>query len=110
TIYHSNAHLIGRIKDCDLAEAIVVCYNKCKKVVDGFKYNNDLFQDYRQLADQISSMQPGELQREAIVKPLLKTKYQALADYARIIKEDHFEVKGYVEKLLKILNGKNSSD
>ncbi len=49
TIYNSNAALIGRIKDCDVSEAIVVCYNKCKKVVDGFKYNNDLVKDYKDL-------------------------------------------------------------
>ena len=51
TIYHSNANMIGRIKDGSLAEAIVLCYNKCKKVVDGFKYNNDLFCDYKEMTN-----------------------------------------------------------
>ncbi|MDE3060282.1 MAG: hypothetical protein KGJ06_04665 [Pseudomonadota bacterium] len=80
TIYNSNAALIGRIKDRALSEAIVVCYNKCKKVVDGFKYNNDLLRDAKTSGD-----------------------YRELADYARIIKEDHFELKGYVERLLGLL-------
>jgi len=83
TIYNSNAALIGRIKDCNVSEAIVVCYNKCKKVVDGFKYNNELVREYR------NDRSPPKI--------------QALTDYARIIKEDHFELKGYVERLLELL-------
>jgi len=95
TIYNSNAAMIGRIKDCDVREAIVVCYNKCKKVVDGFKYNNELVREYRDL-NNIPGKTSQEEQRTA-------SKLKELIDYARLIKEDHFEVKGYVEKLLGLL-------
>ena len=75
-IYDSNASMIGRVRDPQLREAIVLTYNKCKKVVDGFKYNNELIRDNR-----------GE-NRAAL---------------AQIIKEDHFELKSYVEQFLGLL-------
>lgn len=76
TIYDSNASMIGRVRDPQLREAIVITYNKCKKVVDGFKYNNELLRDNR-----------GE-NRVAL---------------AQMIKEDHFELKSYVEQLLLLI-------
>jgi hypothetical protein len=87
--------MIGRIKDCGLAEAIVVCYNKCKKVVDGFKYNNDLFRDYKELI----AMPQGRAGEPARIE----VKRQEMIRYARILKEDHYELKGYVEKVLGML-------
>lgn len=76
TIYNSNASAIGRIKDPLLRESIVITYNKCKKVVDGFKYNNELFQNHKQ---------------------------QDMIEYAHLIKEDHYELKSYIEELLELL-------
>jgi len=95
TIYNSNANLIGRIKDCDVSEAIVVCYNKCKKVVDGFKYNNELYREYRAFAIE-EEVTPS-------VQAHLKAAREALVAYALVVKEDHFELKGYVERLLAML-------
>lgn len=77
TIYNSNAAAIGRIKDPALRKSIVITYNKCKKVVDGFIYNNELVQSAR--------MEP-------------------MIHYARIIKEDHYELKGYIEHFLNLLD------
>ncbi len=99
TIYNSNAAMIGRIKDAALREAVVVCYNKCKKVVDGFKYNNELVREYRDLHD--ASSAPSIAART-------NAKLKELIDYARVIKEDHFELKGYVEKLLGLLEQRDS--
>jgi hypothetical protein len=95
TIYHSNAHHIGRIKSQELAEAIVVCYNKCKKVVDGFKYNNELYKAYRDLSNTPAKTPHDEARTEAALREL--------KDYAKFVKEDHYELKGYVEKLLELL-------
>jgi hypothetical protein len=92
TIYNSNAANIGAIKDCEVSEAIVVCYNKCKKVVDGFKYNNELFREYQNAANSMNH-EPKRIDAA----------FKALTDFAQIVKEDHFEVKGYVERLLKLL-------
>lgn len=94
TVYNATAAMIGRVQDKELREAIVTCYNKCKKVVDGFTYNNELYRDWRDMADD----------RDYTNSPRLQAKYQALIDYARVIREDHYELKGYVEKLLKLLN------
>lgn len=81
TIYNSNASAIGSVKDDELRKAIVITYNKCKKVVDGFKYNNDLLK-----AGDIASM----------------------TALAVLIKEDHFELKGYIEEFLRLLASRNS--
>lgn len=98
TVYNTNAGKIGCVKDAVLREAIVVCYNKCKKVVDGFKYNNELFRDYRQML----LMSPSSSQHSDYVK----AKYDELKDYAQLVKTDHFEVKGYVERLLSLLEAR----
>lgn len=103
TVYNTNADKIGKINNPHLREAIVVCYNKCKKVVDGFKYNNELYRDYREMADEMGSLEAGDVVKRTAMKPLVETKHRALKEYAKIIKEDHFEVKGYVEHLLDML-------
>ncbi|MDX2074163.1 MAG: hypothetical protein SFX19_07365 [Alphaproteobacteria bacterium] len=79
TIYNSNAVTIGRVRDPVLRESIVITYNKCKKVVDGFKYNNELLQAHKE---------------------------QEMVEYAALIKEDHYELKGYIEELLGLLKSR----
>jgi len=79
TIYNSNAAGIGRIKDAKLRECIVITYNKCKKVVDGFKYNNRLYEN---------------------------NKTQEMIDYAKLMKEDHYELKGYIEEMQSLLKNR----
>jgi hypothetical protein len=95
TIYHTNADHIGAIKDTELRRAIVVCYNKCKKVVDGFKYNNELYSDYNELV-----MEHGS---GSAMDGLIRQKRGGLEAYARLVREDHYELKGYVETLLTLL-------
>lgn len=92
TIYNQNAAKIGAVTDCALSEAIVVCYNKCKKVVDGFKYNNELFREFQNASNSSN--------RDAT---RINAALQALTDYAQLVKADHFECKGYVMRLLDLL-------
>ncbi len=101
TVYNSNAAKIGQVKDAVLREAIVVCYNKCKKVVDGFKYNNELYKDYRDLL----VMPPSS----PLHGDYVKAKYAELVAYGQLAKEDHFELKGYVERLLMLLDNRNQA-
>lgn len=96
TVYNSNADKIGEIKDADLRETIVVAYNKCKKVVDGFKYNNELYRDWRDYSDTSAAL------RDEV---RLSGKRRALVEYGAVIRTDHFELKGYMEKLQKLLRG-----
>lgn len=96
TVYNTNAGKIGAVKDAKLREAIVVCYNKCKKIVDGFKYNNELYREYTE-----AQMRPANTPDHAAY---VQAKHKALVEYAKIVVEDHYEVKGYVEKLLKLLD------
>lgn len=95
TVYNENADKIGKVPSDELRTAIVSCYNKCKKVVDGFKYNNELYMDWRNAANIISDDE-RHLQ-------LVARKKQLLIDYAVIIREDHFVLKGYIEKMLGMI-------
>ena len=94
TIYNSNAALIGRIPNADLRKAIVVCYNKCKKVVDGFKYNNELFCGHHDLTT---------MSGESLDSKRIDAKFKELVDYAKVLKEDHFELKSYVDRLMELI-------
>ena len=101
TVYNTNAAKIGQVKDAVLREAIVVCYNKCKKIVDGFKYNNELYVDYRNTAVQAAVTSMPEA--------LVRAKRQALVDYGQMAKADHMECKGYVERMLMLLENRNQA-
>lgn len=98
TVYNTNASKIGQVKDAVLREAIVVCYNKCKKIVDGFKYNNELYLDYRN-----TMVMPAVTEKH---HEYVQAKRQALIDYGQMAKMDHFECKGYVERMLMLLNNR----
>lgn len=100
TIYNSNAASIGRLDDDVLRRAIVTTYNKCKKVVDGFIYNNLLFQDYRREMMHADDGEPDQRRVQA--------RLQELKDYAEIIRKDHFELKRYMEELLSLLSAQKT--
>ncbi|MBY0408139.1 MAG: hypothetical protein K2Q01_10640 [Rickettsiales bacterium] len=99
TVYNTNAAKIGQVKDHVLREAIVVCYNKCKKIVDGFKYNNELYLDYRN-----TMVMPAVSAKH---EEYVQAKRQALVEYGQMAKSDHFECKGYVERLLGLLENRS---
>ncbi len=101
TIYNTNASFVGRLDDAELRKAIVVTYNKCKKVVDGFIYNNALFVDYQQMRYQ--TVESGK------ENPNLAAKLDELQQFAEAIKADHFELKQYVDHLLALLEQRNIS-
>lgn len=102
TIYNSNAVSIGRIKDSELRKSIVVTYNKCKKVVDGFKYNNEMVREYR---DSVSRAKVTF--SDGFTDGYVDAKLKDLIGYAKIIKEDHYELKSYIEQLLALLERRN---
>ncbi len=94
-IYDRNADKLGQIRDAALRTSIVITYNKCKKVVDGFKYNNQLYRDYRELqVTDNGSVQDAER---------IRRKYIEMCDYGKIIQSDHYELKSYIENLLTLL-------
>lgn len=101
TVYNTNAAKIGQVKDAVLREAVVVTYNKCKKVVDGFKYNNELYVDYRN-----TRVMPASYPNH---DEFVKAKWQALVDYGQMAKVDHFELKGYMERLLSLLENRSKA-
>ncbi len=101
TLYDSNAHNIGKLRDATLRAGIVKTYNKGKKIVDGFKYNNELYHDWRDYSDSDEQLQDDVR---------LAGKRKALTDYAMMLKEDHFEMKALVENLLELLQPTSAQD
>lgn len=101
TIYNSNASFVGRLDDNELRKAIVVTYNKCKKVVDAFIYNNTLFLDYQQMN--------YETVDSGVQNPNQEAKLQELQQFAAVMKSDHFELKKYVDHLLDLLEKRDIS-
>lgn len=96
TVYNTNAGKIGSVKDAKLRKAIVVCYNKCKKVVDGFKYNNEIFRDYQAL--QLHGGTPAQIQKC----------FANLCEYGQLAKQDHFELKEYIAEMLALLDARHN--
>lgn len=101
TIYNSNASFVGRLDDNELRKAIVVTYNKCKKVVDSFIYNNTLFLDYQQM--NYETIDSG------VQNPNQAAKLEELQQFAAVMKSDHIELKQYVEHLLDLLEKRGIS-
>ena len=95
TVYDANASMLGRVGNDELRNSIVVTYHKCKKVVDNFKYNNELFRQSRDFACQPES--PRQ-------KQIVDAKYKELQAYSSVIKNDHFELKGYADQLSALLD------
>lgn len=95
TVYNKNADKLGKVPSDELRTTIVTCYNKAKKVIDGFKYNNELYMDWRNTANIISDDPRHE--------HLVNVKKKLLVDYAVMVKEDHFVLKSYIEKMLGMI-------
>lgn len=101
TVYNTNASFVGRLDDSELRKAIVVTYNKCKKVVDGFIYNNALFVDYQQMKYESIELGKDNLN--------LGAKLHEMEQYALVMQQDHIELKRYVEHLLELLEKRKIS-
>lgn len=97
TVYHSNARLLGKIKDDAVRKAIITYYSKAKGLVDSFRHNNEL-----------------NLQRDHWVrvfdetqKPIHYHNYQkaeqTLVNYANGLKSSTRELKGFYEVLKTLL-------
>lgn len=95
TIYNSNAVMIGRIRDGALRAAIVVVYNKCKKVAQTFAYNNALFTEYQELR-----FHPADYPN---IEARLASKRGEMLAVARVIRADHVELRQMIETVLRLL-------
>lgn len=97
TVYHSNAKILGQIKDDAVRKAIILYYSKAKGLVDSFRHNNDL-----------------NLQRDHWVRVFDETQNpihyhnyqkaeQTLINYANGLKSSTREIKGFYEELKTLL-------
>jgi hypothetical protein len=96
TVYHESADQLGKVRNDKLRNIIVVCYNKAKKVVDAFIYHNRLLEAYAALNDTDNPSPKHQARIEA--------KRKELQTFAMFLKENHFELKGYVEELITLIS------
>ncbi len=97
TIYNSNSHWIGQIKDDDLRKAIVHTYSKAKSLVDSCQLNNYLIQEYERLAIL------GEETKSAVYTIDAEVKFKRLIGCAKILKSIDEQLKQDVDSLLQLL-------
>lgn len=99
TIYNENAAVVGLIGDDDLRNSIVTTYTKARAIIDAFRLNNDYFAKYQYLNTQhlLGSGSSVQISRE------LQVMERIMIDYAKKIKNIHYDVKNEVELLKRML-------
>ncbi len=98
TVYIGNSFLIGKIKDHDLRRAIVKAYTKARALIDSYRMNNDILQNY------IHWMWIYEETANPLHRERRNSYYNQLIEYSKGLKELHYELKEDVEKLIKMLH------
>lgn len=97
TVYNSNAFLLGQISDADLRKMIVVTYTKAKGLIDSYRMNNQLLQQYEYWHYLHQETQ------HAIHLGNAQAHWATLTKYANAMKRQHQEVKVNVTALLRTL-------
>jgi hypothetical protein len=97
TVYHGNSFLLGRIKDNDLRKNIIKTYTLAKGMVDSFRMNNDLVQKVEHWESIYAETQlTAHLHKYQV-------QYQSLIDYAKTLKEMHYDLKNNVKSTIRML-------
>lgn len=97
TIYNTNAHAIGKIKNHDLRRQIVATYAKARGLIDSYRMNNDLIQKYEYIALLFQETNSPSHQANAAAR------YQSLIQYAAQLRPRHNDLKTMVGDLLRNL-------
>lgn len=95
TIYDSNAFMISKIKDNDLRKEIVTAYTKAKGLIESYRLNNFLVENYFRT---LTLYQQTQLQ---LYKDALDLQMGELIRYSHELKKTHNEIKVHVEHLLR---------
>lgn len=97
TVYNSNAFLLGQVSDADLRKMIVVTYTKAKGLIDSYRMNNQLLQQYEYWYFLHQETQnPIHLENA-------HSHWTRLTQYASAVKRQHHDVKSNVATLLRSL-------
>lgn len=96
TVYHSIAGQLGSLADAALRTKIILTYGSAKSLIDSFRMNNGMLQDYRAalLEDRNSER---DLSRN------VAELHQALKEYALALQSAHEEFKRHVSELRRML-------
>jgi hypothetical protein len=97
TIYNTNSLLLGRIPNNDLRKQIIKTYTLAKGIVDSFRLNNDFVAKHEYAHKLYNETRLDVHNHQATAH------YQALIDYAAVIKEMHCTLKIEVNILLRQL-------
>jgi hypothetical protein len=102
TVYHSIAGQLGSLRDTALRTKIILTYGSAKSLIDSFRTNNGLLQDYQ--AARSEARNAGQNLSSELVNGL-----QALKDYALLLRQSHSEFKQHVGELHMMLCFSESS-
>ena len=94
TVYNSNNHLIGHVKDAEIRRLIVEFYVKAKGLVDSFKMNNQMLKEYAQWIHLYN------LTRNPCFQQNADNKLSTMKDYAEKLAVSHWELKKLAEVIL----------
>jgi hypothetical protein len=96
-VYNGNTFLLGRIKDNDLRKSIIKTYTLSKGMVDSFRMNNDLIQKFEHWNSVYTETNLQVHLDKAIAQR------QALVEYAKTLKAQHFILKENVKSTIRAL-------
>jgi hypothetical protein len=97
-LYNANAAFLGKIEDPDLQKIIVKTYAKARGLIDGFRFNNELFlknENWKVLCAQPNG---HAYQAQAIAHQI------NFANYGQGLKSSHIKVKQLFNELLRALD------
>lgn len=97
SVYHSNAALIGHVKNNDLRKSIIQTYTYAKALIDSVRMNNVLLDK-----NQNSAFLAAQAQTEAN-KQIAQAHYQQLVQYSDVLKKSHERFERCVDDTLRSL-------
>jgi hypothetical protein len=98
TTYNNNSRLIGTIENGELRKEIVETYTMCRALVDSYRLNNDFVQKYENWHWLFVET------KEAPHAARAQGQLVALTNYAKTLKEIHFNLKVKVKTLAEMID------
>lgn len=100
TVYHNNAHSLGRVKNREIRRSIVKAYTSAKGMVDSVRQNNYQLSNYQHALNLYK--QTGNIVHQQDV-----TEHEeVLVNYAGSLKESHELLRSDFQQLFSLLNEK----
>ncbi|MFH1692092.1 MAG: hypothetical protein ABIC68_05965 [Candidatus Omnitrophota bacterium] len=94
SVYENNTNLLGRVKEENLRELIVIVYIKAKAMLDAFKLNNEMIKEFEKFS------RVSQNETDKTIKAFSDARLISLKEYAALIKKGHKEFKDSIQTLI----------